>query len=80
MSNLTQTTWTNWSGFHKANPQQILQPPQYSGIAVYCSGLSENTGGWGRTFIYPVGVYRCNFTIAGSHRGRNQSGCGTLPM
>ena len=27
MSNLTQTTWTNWSGFHKANPQQILQPP-----------------------------------------------------
>ena len=26
MSNLTQTTWMNWSGFHKANPQQILQP------------------------------------------------------
>lgn len=26
MSDLTQTTWTNWSGFQKSNPQQILQP------------------------------------------------------
>ena len=27
MSDLTQGIWSNWSGFHKANPQQILQPP-----------------------------------------------------
>ena len=26
MSDLTQGIWTNWSGFQKAKPQQILQP------------------------------------------------------
>jgi hypothetical protein len=26
MSDLTQGIWSNWSGFQKAKPQQILQP------------------------------------------------------
>ena len=27
MSDLKQGIWSNWSGFQKAKPQQILQPP-----------------------------------------------------